>query len=209
MAHLAAYDTQTSLSHWRVLLGKKLRSQVGDSVVEEVNSSMSGIEEGSTWSPACYAYGVAVCLLDGHAGERTQKIVRALMDRIPQLVHRIAGKSIPMEVRWSLVYLKTTKTKSTTPRRNSLLAKHANFSPRTILSSQRSNSPTSFNVSRTRRGEYCWRRCYRGWRRRRGGLTHGEPKVRLRGAMLVRLLGRRGGMTYVWCGFWKGFVVDT
>ncbi|KLO18667.1 hypothetical protein SCHPADRAFT_993336 [Schizopora paradoxa] len=50
----------------------------------------------ATWSKACYSYGVAVCLLQ-LGGDQYAKKAGDLMKEIPSLVHKIAGKSIPLE----------------------------------------------------------------------------------------------------------------
>lgn len=50
----------------------------------------------ATWSKACYSYGAAVCLLQ-LGGDENLKKAEVLMKEIPSLVHKIAGKSIPLE----------------------------------------------------------------------------------------------------------------
>ena len=52
----------------------------------------------ATWSKACYAYGMAVCIL--HSDNTTSRTNEAdqLLQKIPKVVHKIAGKSIPIEV---------------------------------------------------------------------------------------------------------------
>jgi Protein of unknown function (DUF3808) len=52
------------------------------------------------WSKSIYSYGMAVCLLE-IAGEdvEMQKEAAALMGKVPELRQKIAGKSIPLEVR--------------------------------------------------------------------------------------------------------------
>lgn len=51
------------------------------------------------WSKATYAYGTAVCLLEvgGDAGREEAK---KLMHEVPDLRQKIAGKSLPLEVRY-------------------------------------------------------------------------------------------------------------
>jgi len=50
------------------------------------------------WSKSCYSYGMAVCLLEIGG---TDKVTEAskLMEKVPGLRQKIAGKSIPLEVR--------------------------------------------------------------------------------------------------------------
>ncbi|KAI0365839.1 hypothetical protein BV20DRAFT_972565 [Pilatotrama ljubarskyi] len=72
IAHLALWELSESLECWRKLAAE------------------------ATWSKATYTYGVAVTLLqlgdEKHLGE-----VSELMDKVPALRQRIAGKSIPLE----------------------------------------------------------------------------------------------------------------
>ncbi|KAI5118785.1 hypothetical protein M0805_005015 [Coniferiporia weirii] len=79
IANMALWDVHAALVQWRAL------------------------ESEATWSRACYIYGVAACLLrvedkggEGGAEERRAEAA-ALLERIPGVVHKIAGKSIPME----------------------------------------------------------------------------------------------------------------
>lgn len=64
----------------------------------------------ATWSKACYSYGAAVCLLQ-LGGDENAKKAGELMKEIPSLVHKIAGKSIPLEVRPAtiLIYIAIEK----------------------------------------------------------------------------------------------------
>ena len=55
------------------------------------------LEAEATWSPACYAYGMATCLLELGGDENVSEAIR-LMGKIPRVLHKIAGKSIPIEV---------------------------------------------------------------------------------------------------------------
>ncbi|KAF8200119.1 hypothetical protein BJ912DRAFT_1029695 [Pholiota molesta] len=81
IAHLALWDVEASLGCWRDL------------------------EREATWSKAIYSYGMAVCLLEStntrdvaDAEKKTRRDEAArMMERVPGLRQKIAGKSIPME----------------------------------------------------------------------------------------------------------------
>ncbi|KAF7312400.1 hypothetical protein MIND_00253400 [Mycena indigotica] len=76
IAHLALGDAAASLRCWRDL------------------------EKEATWSKSIYTYGVAVCLLaSGSEGDEKGRLeeARKLMERVPGLRQKIAGKSIPLE----------------------------------------------------------------------------------------------------------------
>ncbi|EJD05273.1 uncharacterized protein FOMMEDRAFT_81128 [Fomitiporia mediterranea MF3/22] len=72
IANFALYNLAESLPCWRVL------------------------SEEATWSKACYAYGIAVCLVS-LGGEENMKEAATWMEKVPKLMKRIAGKSIPLE----------------------------------------------------------------------------------------------------------------
>ncbi|KAF7342328.1 hypothetical protein MVEN_01821200 [Mycena venus] len=78
IAYLALADVDKSLECWRTLEGE------------------------ATWSKSIYSYGMAVCLLESTAGneaDRKKRVeeARKLMERVPTLRQKIAGKSIPLE----------------------------------------------------------------------------------------------------------------
>ncbi|EJD05281.1 uncharacterized protein FOMMEDRAFT_18880 [Fomitiporia mediterranea MF3/22] len=77
MAYMSLWDVPAALIQWRAL------------------------EKEATWSKACYIYGVASCLLqmgvDGEEGRERKREAGVLLERIPGVVHKIAGKSIPIE----------------------------------------------------------------------------------------------------------------
>ena len=75
----STWEIERSLANWRLL------------------------EAEATWSKACYTYGAAACLLQLGGDERTRE-ADALLQKIPKLVHKIAGKSIPIEVRVSFFF---------------------------------------------------------------------------------------------------------
>ncbi|KAF9523683.1 hypothetical protein CPB83DRAFT_775027 [Crepidotus variabilis] len=74
IANLALWDIQESLKCWTEL------------------------EAEATWSKAIYSYGMAVCLLELSGDDKKKKEIAAkLMDKVPNLRQKIAGKSIPLE----------------------------------------------------------------------------------------------------------------
>ncbi|KAJ7200812.1 hypothetical protein GGX14DRAFT_466162 [Mycena pura] len=75
IANLALADVDASLACWRDL------------------------EREGTWSKSIYSYGMAVCLLESTEGDpkARQEEARKLMERVPGLRQKIAGKSIPLE----------------------------------------------------------------------------------------------------------------
>ena len=74
VAWLALGDVQQSLDCWRRL------------------------EKEATWSKAVYTYGTAACLLQ-IGGEENVEEAKKYLEKVPKVLQRIAGKSIPMEVR--------------------------------------------------------------------------------------------------------------
>jgi hypothetical protein len=79
VAHLAMWGEghiQESLECWR-----KLKAEAG-------------------WSKAVYTYGLACCLVElSEDDDEKEKEGRKMMESVPGLMKKIAGKSIPMEVR--------------------------------------------------------------------------------------------------------------
>ncbi|KAF8956825.1 hypothetical protein BDZ97DRAFT_1925090 [Flammula alnicola] len=74
IANLALWDLEASLGCWREL------------------------EREATWSKSIYSYGMAVCLLESGRDDKAKKEEAAkLMEKVPSLRQKIAGKSIPME----------------------------------------------------------------------------------------------------------------
>ncbi|KAJ7588059.1 hypothetical protein C8J56DRAFT_827293 [Mycena floridula] len=74
IANLALWDLDASLACWRVL------------------------EKEATWSKSIYSYGMAVCLLESSgASDEKRREAAKLMEQVPQLRQKIAGKSIPLE----------------------------------------------------------------------------------------------------------------
>lgn len=74
IANLALWDLDASLKSWAVL------------------------KDEATWSKSIYCYGMAVCLLESARSDETKRREAAkLMETVPGLRQKIAGKSIPME----------------------------------------------------------------------------------------------------------------
>ncbi|KAK7451747.1 hypothetical protein VKT23_012426 [Stygiomarasmius scandens] len=87
IATLALWDLKDSLESWKVL------------------------QEEATWSKAIYSYGMAVCLLEladiidrgnqesksGPSSKEMREQAAKLMEQVPSLRQKIAGKSIPLE----------------------------------------------------------------------------------------------------------------
>ncbi|KII86100.1 hypothetical protein PLICRDRAFT_56563 [Plicaturopsis crispa FD-325 SS-3] len=72
ICNFALWDIPASLHYWRKL------------------------DAEATWSRACYAYGMSVCLLQLGGAENEAEATQSLR-RIPSVIHKIAGKSIPVE----------------------------------------------------------------------------------------------------------------
>ncbi|KAF9808167.1 hypothetical protein IEO21_07953 [Rhodonia placenta] len=72
VANLALWDVSASLTYWRML------------------------SDDATWSKATYTYGVAACLLQ-LGGDEERAEAAKLMNKVPGMRQRIAGKSIPLE----------------------------------------------------------------------------------------------------------------
>ena len=95
------YKSLHFISHWDLALAHLSLWDL-TSALKQFNAL---IDEGATWSKACYAYGTASCLLQlsdlangDHEKKRGEKEAKKLLESIPTLVHKIAGKSIPIEV---------------------------------------------------------------------------------------------------------------
>ncbi|THG96567.1 hypothetical protein EW145_g7756 [Phellinidium pouzarii] len=90
------YRSLHYISFWELAIANLALWEVGASL-EQWHAQ----EREATWSKACYIYGAASCLLQigGEGKEREARLeeAAALLDRIPGVVHKIAGKSIPIE----------------------------------------------------------------------------------------------------------------
>jgi len=96
------YKNLDHISFWEIAIAKlALWDLAGSRVWWEK------LEREATWSKAIYGYGLAVCLYEeaesGNLGEKEKEEKRKeaarLMAKVPELRQRIAGKSIPLEVR--------------------------------------------------------------------------------------------------------------
>lgn len=101
--HSHALSVQTEyrslhyISYWELAI-----AQLGLWDVPAALVQWRALEKEATWSKACYIYGVASCLLqinpDTAENTKRRQEAAALLERIPTVVHKIAGKSIPIEV---------------------------------------------------------------------------------------------------------------
>ena len=125
-AHLAIWDVPKGVEYWR-----RLKAEAG-------------------WSKAMYTYGLAVSLYESGDVEKKEEATR-LMDEVPGLLQKIAGKSIPLEVSLRLLLRCCLLTSMLC--RNLFLEKRASLNPRTTDSCYlRSNWPMCSLRSHGRRG---------------------------------------------------------
>nr|GAT47379.1 predicted protein [Mycena chlorophos] len=89
------YRNLWHISWWECAIANLCLYEVGESL-----KCWRDLEKEATWSKAIYTYGVAVCLL-GSASADDEKgrleEARKVMERVPTLRQKIAGKSIPLE----------------------------------------------------------------------------------------------------------------
>ena len=101
-SYTAAMQAQTQyvnlqhISLWEIALARMALGEVRESV-----ECWRKLEKEATWSKAVYAYGAAACLLEV-GGEENVKEAQKYLEKVPKMLQRIAGKSIPMEVRFRL-----------------------------------------------------------------------------------------------------------
>ncbi|KZS95551.1 hypothetical protein SISNIDRAFT_452213 [Sistotremastrum niveocremeum HHB9708] len=92
-----AMDTQDQyknlhyISYWEIAMANMSLWDITDSL-----RCWRKLKEEATWSKACYTYGVAVCLLELGSEEQKAEAV-TLFEKVPTLMQKIAGKSIPIE----------------------------------------------------------------------------------------------------------------
>ncbi|KAF9555191.1 hypothetical protein CPC08DRAFT_737445 [Agrocybe pediades] len=99
MAAQKQYRNLHHISWWEIAIANLALWEVGESL-----RYWRDLEREATWSKAIYSYGMAVCLLEISKTEedpekKKENIAEAakLMERVPGLRQKIAGKSIPLE----------------------------------------------------------------------------------------------------------------
>ncbi|TDL19779.1 hypothetical protein BD410DRAFT_815806 [Rickenella mellea] len=85
------YRNLHHISFWEMAIANFALWEVRESL-----ESWRELEREATWSRAVYAYGIAVCLLQ-LGGEERREEAAGFLEKVPGLLQRIAGKSIPME----------------------------------------------------------------------------------------------------------------
>ena len=86
------YANLHQISYWEMAT-----SNLSLWLVEESLGCWRHLLAESSWSKAIYSYGVAACLLQLGGAERAKEAAE-LLEKVPGLMQKIAGKSIPMEV---------------------------------------------------------------------------------------------------------------
>ena len=86
------YPNLHHVSDWEMALAHVARWELGESL-----ESWRRLEKDATWSKACYTYGIAMCLVEMGGKENVQEAA-GFLDKVPSVLQRIAGKSIPVEV---------------------------------------------------------------------------------------------------------------
>ncbi|KAF7982688.1 hypothetical protein HWV62_27180 [Athelia sp. TMB] len=92
-----AHETQSQyrnlhhISFWEIAIANFCLWDIPASLV-----CWRDLQAEATWSKACYSYGMAVCLLE-IGGADNDKEAAKLMEKVPSLRQKIAGKSIPLE----------------------------------------------------------------------------------------------------------------
>ncbi|KAF9020224.1 hypothetical protein BDZ89DRAFT_1072405 [Hymenopellis radicata] len=89
IAAQSQYPTLYAMSYWEMAIANLALWDVSESM-----ASWRDLERESSWSKAIYTYGVAACLLQG-SGPADD--AAALLEKVPGLLQKIAGKSIPLE----------------------------------------------------------------------------------------------------------------
>ncbi|KAJ7627995.1 hypothetical protein DFH06DRAFT_1226877 [Mycena polygramma] len=97
MAAQEQYRNLHHVSFWEIAIARLALADVDGSL-----ECWRDLEKEATWSKSIYTYGMAVCLLESTAGDEKDKKARMeearkLMERVPGLRQKIAGKSIPLE----------------------------------------------------------------------------------------------------------------
>ncbi|KAJ7612624.1 hypothetical protein FB45DRAFT_939423 [Roridomyces roridus] len=100
IAAQSQYRNLHHISYWEMALANMNLADV-----EESLACWRVLEKEATWSKCIYTYGMAVCLLASSEGEvkeedgtgKRKEEAMKLMERVPELRQKIAGKSIPLE----------------------------------------------------------------------------------------------------------------
>ncbi|KAJ7106703.1 hypothetical protein C8R44DRAFT_805709 [Mycena epipterygia] len=97
MAVQQQYRNLHHISFWEMAIAYLALADVGRSL-----ECWRDLEKEATWSKSIYSYGMAVCLLESTGGDgddaaARHEEARKLMERVPSLRQKIAGKSIPLE----------------------------------------------------------------------------------------------------------------
>ncbi|KAJ7875576.1 hypothetical protein B0H14DRAFT_2715695 [Mycena olivaceomarginata] len=97
MAAQSQYRNLHHISYWEMAIANLALADVDSSL-----ECWRHLEREATWSKSIYSYGMAVCLLESTAGTEADRKARVeearkLMERVPGLRQKIAGKSIPLE----------------------------------------------------------------------------------------------------------------
>ncbi|KAI0061327.1 hypothetical protein BV25DRAFT_1805762 [Artomyces pyxidatus] len=85
------YRNLHHVSFWEMAVANLALWEISESLV-----CWRSLQKESTWSKACYTYGVAALLLQ-LGGEQNKKEAMKFITEVPKLRQRIAGKSIPLE----------------------------------------------------------------------------------------------------------------
>ncbi|KAJ6562224.1 hypothetical protein B0H19DRAFT_1143862 [Mycena capillaripes] len=97
MAAQKQYRNLHHISFWEMAIARLALADVDGSL-----ECWRDLEKEATWSKSIYSYGMAVCLLESTEGDDADRKARVeearkLMERVPSLRQKIAGKSIPLE----------------------------------------------------------------------------------------------------------------
>jgi len=92
-----AHESQTQyrnlhhISFWEIAIANFCLWDITASLV-----CWRDLQAEATWSKSCYSYGMAVCLLEIGGADNIREATK-LMEEVPGLRQKIAGKSIPLE----------------------------------------------------------------------------------------------------------------
>ncbi|KAJ7743912.1 hypothetical protein DFH07DRAFT_869858 [Mycena maculata] len=94
MAAQSQYRNLHHISYWEMAIANLALGEVSASL-----GCWRYLQKEATWSKSMYSYGMAVCLLESteDGEEKRKEEARTLMETVPGLRQKIAGKSIPLE----------------------------------------------------------------------------------------------------------------